>query len=408
MPLVDMKDMLRHAYDHSYAVGAFEVISLDFLEGIMQAAEQARAPVILSLAESHFACFDFDLLMPAVEAAAQRAQVPVALHFDHGSCIESAIKGINSGCNGILVDASDKDFIENSRITREVVEMARRCGVSVEGELGYVPGVEGEGAEDYPGEPAYTSVAEAKAYVERTGVDFLAVSIGTVHGHMKGKPRLDYNRLKQINTALQIPLVIHGGSGLSDDQYRRLIGAGITKINCYTALSDTAGSALRESDSTELSYGRQQKIVREAIAAETERLMRLWGAAGRAAEVLTQCQQWKPVEHLLICNAEGDSHSVAALMTTAREQLSAIPGVREVFTGEAIQHEARYQYTCLLQFCHPEVLRHYQDHPAYTHFVNELLKPAAGSCINIDFKTLDIPGHSISAALKAARLSSIA
>ncbi len=332
----------------------------------------------------------------------------VELHFEHGTSIESAIKGINSGCNGILVDASDKDFIENSRITQEVVEMAHRCGVSVEGELGYVPGVEGEGAEDYPGEPAYTSVAEAKAYVERTGVDFLAVSIGTVHGHMKGKPRLDYNRLKQINSALQIPLVIHGGSGLSDDQYRRLIGAGITKINCYTTLSDTAGKALRDNKTSSISYGRQQKVVREAIASETERLMRLWGAAGRAAEVLTQCQQWKPVEHLLICNAEGDSQSVAALMTTAREQLSAIPGVREVFTGEAIQHKARYQYTCLLQFCHAEVLQHYQSHPIYQRFVNELLNPAAGSCINIDFKTLDIPGHNINAALKAARLSSIA
>ncbi len=406
MPLVDMKDMLKHAYDHAYAVGAFEVISLDFLEGIMQAAERARAPVILSLAESHFQCFDFDLLMPAVEAAARRAKVPVALHFDHGTSIESAIKGINCGCNGVLVDASDKDFIENSRITCDVVAMARRCGVSVEGELGYVPGVEGEGAEDYPGEPAYTSVAEAKAYVERTGVDFLAISIGTVHGHMKGKPRLDYTRLKQINAALQIPLVIHGGSGLSDDQYRRLIGAGITKINYYTGLSDAAGKKLLENKSRDVSYGRLQKIIKQAIADEAERCMRLWGAAGRAAEVMTQCRVWTPVEHLLICNAEGDSQSIASLLSFARENLATIPGVCEVFTGEAIQKAAKYQYTCLLRLCHPTVLEHYQQHPVYLHFVNKFLKPAAGGCINIDFQTLEMSENN-EAMLSVANFSSM-
>ncbi len=389
MPLVDMKDMLHHAYDHGYAVGAFEVISLDFLEGIMQAAEKVRAPVILSLAETHFECFDFELLMPAVEAAARDAEVPVALHFDHGTCLESAIRGINRGCNGVLVDASNQDFSENTRITKEVVAMAHSCGVSVEGELGYVPGVEGDGAEDYPGEPAYTSLAEARVYVERTGVDFLAVSIGTVHGHMKGKPRLDYQRLAQINEALKIPLVIHGGSGLSDDQYRRLIAAGITKINYYTGLSDAAGKTLKEKGREKLSYGRLQKNIRDAIAAEVERCMRLWGTAGRAAEVLTQCHAWTPVEHLLICNAEGDSQSIASIMAESRQLLGSIPGVRDVFTGEALQKDAKYQYTCLLRFCHASVVNNYQQHPVYRDFVNKLLRPVAGSCVNIDFQTYD-------------------
>jgi len=392
MPLVNMKDMLQHAYQHGYAVGAFEVVSLDFLDGIMLAAETARAPVILSLAESHFNCFDFDLLMPAVEAAARRAHVPVALHFDHGTCLETAIKGINRGCNGVLVDASHEDFIENVRITKDVVNMAASCGVSVEGELGYVPGVEGEGAEDYPGESAYTSLAEAKAYVERTGVDFLAISIGTVHGHMKGKPRLDYQRLKQINEALKMPLVLHGGSGLSDDQYRRLIMAGITKINCYTALSDAAGKKLKENNRLEISYARLQKNIKQAIADEAERCMRLWGAAGRAAEVLTQCKEWLSVEHLLICNVESDKQRVASMMLDAQQLLSTIPGVREVFTGESMQNNAKYQYTCLLRFCHPDVVEHYQQHPAYLEFLNKLLKPMAGSCVNIDFQTFNAQG----------------
>jgi fructose-bisphosphate aldolase class II len=152
-----MKDMLQHAYRHGYAVGAFDLVSLNFLEGIMTAAEQARAPVILSLAESHFEYFDFVLVMPAVEAAARRASVPVAIHLDHGACIESAVHAINLGCNGVMMDASHQPLPENIITSREIVAMARGCGVPVEG----------EDAGRHPGKAAYTTVAEARAYVEK-------------------------------------------------------------------------------------------------------------------------------------------------------------------------------------------------------------------------------------------------
>jgi len=389
MPLVDMKDMLQHAYRHGYAVGAFEVVSLDFLGGIIMAAEEARAPVILSLAESRFAHFNVDLMMPAIEAAAIRAQVPVAIHFDHGTCLESAVNGIRLGCNGVLVDLSHLDFVENTRITRQVVETAHACGIPVEGELGYVPGAEGEGAEIFPGNLAYTSLAEAKAYVERTGVDFLAVSIGTVHGRMKGKPKLDYSRLKQINETLGMPLVIHGGSGLSDDQCRRLIANGISKINYYTALSDVAGKQIRENARTDTSasYTGLVKGVKCAVAAEVERCMRLWGAAGRAAEVLAQCQPWSPVEHLIIYNVEGvDNVGAETMMAEGRRVLSAIPGVREVFIGEAVQEDAGYRYTWLIRFCHPAVIDSYREHPAHVAFADNLFRPVAGKRISIDFQ----------------------
>ena len=217
MPLVNMRDMLVHAYENKYAVGAFDLVSLDFLEAIVQGAEQRRAPVILSLAESHFEYFDFELAMAATVAAARRARIPVAIHLDHGHTLDSAIRGIRFGCNGVMVDVSTRPFAENVAQTRAVADMAHACGVPVEGELGYVAGVEGEDAEKHPGEIVYTAPHEAKAYVEQTGVDFLAVSIGTVHGRMRGTPRLDFERLAQINAALKIPLVIHGGTGLSDD-----------------------------------------------------------------------------------------------------------------------------------------------------------------------------------------------
>ncbi len=389
MPLVDMKDMLQHAYQHGYAVGAFEVVSLDFLDGIMLAAEQARAPVILSMAESHFEYFDFDLIMPAVEAAAKRALVPVAIHFDHGTCIETAVNGINRGCNGVLVDASHEEFMENIRITRQVVETAHACGVAVEGELGYVPGVEGEGAEHYPGELAYTSLAEARAYVERTEVDFLAISIGTVHGHMKGKPKLDYQRLKQINDALDLPLVIHGGSGLSDDQFHRLISNGVAKINCFTALSDAVAKQIRKNIKIEISSGYigLAKNINHAVAAEVERCMRLWGSAGRAAEVLARCESWTSVEQIIICTVEGlDNSDASILMNEGRRMLSSIPGVRDVFSGEAVQKDARYHYTWRIRLCHPVVVDSYRKHAAYINFINKLFRPVAGKCINIDFQ----------------------
>jgi fructose-bisphosphate aldolase class II len=389
MPIVDMKDMLQHAYRHRYAVGAFDLVSLDFLEGIMAAAERARAPVILSLAESHFEYFDFELVMPAVEVAARRASVPVAIHLDHGDSLKSATRAISFGCNGVMVDASHEPFSVNVQRTHAVTEMAHACGIPVEGELGYVPGVEGEDAERHPGDVSYTTPEEARTYVEQTGVDFLAVSIGTVHGRMRGTPKLDFQRLKQINEALGIPLVIHGGTGLSDDQFRQLIANGVAKINYYTALSDAAAKQVNENTRAGTSSGFTGlvKNIRTVVAAEAERCMRRWGAAGRASEVLSYCRSWLPVEHLIIYNTGGiDKAGAEAMIAEGRRVLSAIPGVREVFTGEALQDDARYRYTWLVRFCHPAVIDSYRKHPDHVAFADKLFRPVAGERISIDYQ----------------------
>jgi fructose-bisphosphate aldolase class II len=389
MPIVDMKQMLDHAYRHGYAVGAFDVVSLDFVTGIMEAAERSRSPVILSLAESHFEYFDFELLLSAVEAAAKRATVPVAIHLDHGMSIELAIKSINLGCNGVMVDASHHPFDDNVALTRAVAGMAHGCGVPVEGELGYVPGVEGEDAERHPGEIAYTSVSEARTYVERTGVDFLAVSIGTVHGRMQGEPSLDFDRLEQINHALGIPLVLHGGTGLSDEQYRRLIANGIAKINYYTALADAAGARAQQNTANgERGYTGVVHGVADAICNEAERCMHLWGSADRAAEVLHHCQAWLPVEHLIIYNSSNtDETAVQEMITEGQRVLSAIPGVREVFTGTAIKADASYRYTWLVCFCHPAVIDSYREHPDHVAFADQHFRPIAGDRISIDYRS---------------------
>ncbi len=392
MALVNMRDLLHHAYQNSYAVGAFDLVSLDFLEAVIGAAERCRAPVILSIAEPHFAHYDFELMLPAVEAAARRASVPVAIQLDHGSSLDSIVKAINLGCNGVMLDVSRESLPDNIEATRKVVEMAHGCGVPVVGELGYVAGVEGDGARLHPGEPQLTVPAEARAYVERTGVDFLAVSIGTVQGRLKGRAKLDFQRLKQLYQTVDVPLVIHGGSGLSEDQFRRLVSLGVAKIDYFTALSDVAAEVMRKQarQNPRGSFTELKSGVKDAVGDEVEQCLRHWGSAGRAAEVLAQCQPWLPVEHLIIYNVENlDERQVRQMMAEGRRVLSAIPGVREVLTGEAVQEDASYRYTWLVRFVSQAVIASYRDHPDHVAFANNLFRPHAGGRVSIDYQIVE-------------------
>jgi fructose-bisphosphate aldolase class II len=392
MPLVNMKEMLRHAYENGYALGAFGLINMDFLEGILSAAERCSAPVILSLPESHFDCFDIELMMAAVEKAARKASVPVAIHLDNGISLQSAINAISNGCNGIMVDSSQASLDNNIQATRAVVEMAHGCGIPVEGKLDYTPNVEGEQAAGHPGEVANASVDEARRYVEDTGIDCLAVSIGTVHDRMKGVLKPDFKRLRDINEALGIPLVIHGVTDLTDDQFRQLIAHGAAKINVYSAIADAAGNALwKNAKSMEGgSYANLTQGVQTAISQEAERCMRLWNSDGRATDVLEQCSPWVPVEHLIIYNVEGmDEEGVKNMMAKGRQVLSIIPGVREVVTGQAIKVDAAYRYTWLVQFCHPAVIDSYRDHPDHVAFANQFFRPVAGGRISIDYEWIE-------------------
>ncbi len=389
MPLVNMRDMLYHAYDNNYAVGAFDLVSLDFLEAVVDAAESCRSSVILSIAEPHFAHYDFELMLPAVEAAAKRATVPVAIQLDHGSRLETVVKAINLGCNGVMLDASNQDFSDNIEHTRAVAEMAHQCGVSVVGELGYIAGKEGEGAEQHPGETEFTLPSEAKAYVEKTGVDFLAVSIGTVQGRMNGRAKLDYARLKQLNQTVNIPLVIHGGSGLNEDQFHKLTSNGVAKIDYYTALSDVAAKAMRKrsKENPKGSFTDLKKDVKQAIGKEVQRCLRQWGSAGRAAEVLEQCEPWLSVEHLIVYNMSTQStQSLDSLMSEGRRILSQIPGVREVFTGEAMKENSKYSFCWSVRFTHKAALDSFREHQDFDDFLNKQFKPNVSDLISIDFQ----------------------
>lgn len=389
MPLINMRDMLYHAYENNYAVGAFDLVSLDFLEAVITAAEKSRSAVILSIAEPHFAHYDFELMLPAVEAAAKRASVPVSIQLDHGSSLESAVKAINLGCNGVMLDVSNQDFSSNIEKTKVVVEMAHKCGVSVFGELGYVAGKEGEGAELHPGETLFTIPSEAKAYVERTGVDFLAISIGTVQGRMDSRAKLDYSRLKQLNQAVNIPLSIHGGSGLNEEQFHKLTSNGVAKIDYYTALSDVAAKAMRKrsKDSPNGSFTDLKRDVKAAIETEVQRCMRQWGSAGRAAEVLERCEPWLSVEHLIIHNVDSyNVHSIDSVMSEGKKILMTIPGVREVFTGEAIEEKSKYHFCWSVRFTHKAALESFRSNQEFDKFLKQQFRNVTSDSICIDYQ----------------------
>ena len=388
MPLINMKDLLTHAYRHGYAVGAFDLVSLDFIEAIVQGAENRRAPVILSLAESHFEYFNFELAMAATVVAARRARVPVAIHLDHGRSLDSAVRAINLGCNGVMVDVSTLAPAANISVTRAVVETAHGCGVPVEGELGDVAGVEAEDAEQHPGKLLYTSPEQARAYVSQTGVDFLAL-----RGRMQAAPRLDLKRLQRINEAAGVPLVMHSDTGITNDQYQNLIARGVAKINYHTALAEAAAQSMRANAGrdTRAGYADLLRESRASLRAEVERVITLWGGAGRAEEVLKAAKPWREVEHCIVYNTNKilRDEELEQMMAHGRTSLSAIPGVRRVFTGRARRDDAKYRYCWLVRFASSAVVASYRDHPDHVAFADTQFRPHAADRISIDFESIE-------------------
>lgn len=283
MPLVAMKPLIDHAHAHRYAVGAYQVVDSTFVRAVLDAAEAEQAPVILGFAEAHGAHYDFPALLAAACSAAHAARVPVALLYDHASDPTPIATAMRLGCQGVMADYSGKPFADNVAATRAVVDLAHGKQVMVEGELGYVPGTSGAERLVQRSSMRLTAPAEAAEFVAATGVDCLAVAVGTVHGHLVGEPQLDLARLEAIAAAVPVPLVIHGGSGLADEEYRGLIERGVAKINYFTALSDVAAAASSDAlADIEAGYLRAVDAVRLAVAAEVARTLRLFRASGQA------------------------------------------------------------------------------------------------------------------------------
>lgn len=243
MPLVSMKDMLLSAKEHGYAVPGFTVINIEMARACVLAAEEAGSPAIISYAYDFEPVVDIHESAPMLLALAQRSACPVAVHLDHARNIDCVKEAMDCGFSSAMIDASAKPYSENVRATCEVVKLCERYGASVEAELGHVGGLDwqyGAGNEEI----AYTDVKEACDFVAETGVDALAVAIGTVHGVYRSTPHLNIQRLSELSGALAVPLVMHGGSGLSDEDFKAAVKNGICKINIHTDLCQAAIAAM--------------------------------------------------------------------------------------------------------------------------------------------------------------------
>jgi fructose-bisphosphate aldolase class II len=240
MALINLKDNLNIAQQHKFGVGAFNAIDSHFVDAIFSAAQQNASPVILNVAEVHLKHIDIADIAAYVLHKAQKSNLPVTLNLDHGLSFATVKKAIACGFSSVMFDGSHLPFEENVRQTQEVVNYCRDFNISVEAELGAVGGDEGGNLVGAANEALYTNVAQAKEFVDLTGIDTLAVAIGNSHGQYKGVPKLDFDRLRDINASVGIPLVLHGGSGLSVNDFQTAISLGICKINFYTGMSQAA------------------------------------------------------------------------------------------------------------------------------------------------------------------------
>lgn len=233
MALVTSKKMLEDAQKGGYAVGAFNVENMEMVKAVIAAAEELNAPVILQTTPSTVKYGSLETYAAIVKAESAKASVPVCLHLDHGNSFELAVRAIKEGYTSVMIDGSGKSFEDNIALTQRVVEAANACGIPVEAELGKIGGKEDDLEADGD---TNTNPAQAKEFAERTGVFSLAIAIGTAHGFYVGTPVLDKERVAEVRAVVDAPLVLHGASGLSDEDVKECIEKGMCKVNFATEL----------------------------------------------------------------------------------------------------------------------------------------------------------------------------
>ena len=275
--LVTLKEILEIAQTRGCAVGSFNTPNLESLQAVLGAAEELGEPVILMHAQVHeeMGLVRMEDMVDVMLLKAEKAKVPVCVHLDHGTDMDYVKRGMELGFTSVMYDGSALPMAENYANTCEIVELAHKKGISVEAEVGSMGAREG-GEEG--GESIYTDPAEAKKFVEETGIDALAPSFGTAHGIYKAKPVLDLERVKVIAEKTGLPLVMHGGSGVSDEDYRIAIRNGIRKINYYSYMSKAAVSASQEMLNTQdVTFWHDLALTaRQAMEKDAERAMRVF------------------------------------------------------------------------------------------------------------------------------------
>lgn len=286
MALVSSTSLLQTARQNKYAIGAFNVHTLEMLQAVVEAAEEAQSPLILQSTVGTVKHLGADYIAAAATVAANRASVPIALHLDHCSDFAVIMSCIRAGYTSVMIDASHSPFEDNVAITQKVVEAANAVGINVEAELGKVGGVEDDIVVDER-DALLADPAECTEFVERTGVHTLAPAIGTAHGIYKGDPNIDFDRIKRIADVVSVPLVLHGGSGIPEEQVKRAVSLGMAKMNVATELRIVFSDAIKavfaanpeENDPRKYMIPAKQALKQAAIEK-----MQLCGCAGRAGD----------------------------------------------------------------------------------------------------------------------------
>lgn len=285
MPFESYSTILQDARKRKYAVGAFNIFALEFLPAILKAAEEEKSPAILQINPIHYIHHDLPNYIAYVKAQIEKVSVPVCLNLDHGKSREIILQGIQAGFPSVMFDGSKLPYDRNLQDTADIVEICESCNVTVEAELGTLndDGLELTLATQ---NKLFTDPDKAKQFVEKTGVDSLAVAIGNAHGFYKGEPKLDFERLDIIREKVSVPLVLHGGSGISDTDFKKAISLGICKINIYTEMSAGAYAAV-ENATQDKKFTRDYPTLlgyaREKVEKVVKTKMRVFGSSGKAA-----------------------------------------------------------------------------------------------------------------------------
>lgn len=284
MSLVPVSELLKKAEEGGYAVGAFNCNNMEIVQAIIAAAEAENAPVIMQASQGAIKYAGIDYIVAMAKLAAGRTHVPVALHLDHGTSFEQAMQCIRAGFSSVMIDGSKLPLEENIALTRRVLDVARAVGVSVEAELGKIGGTEDD-IYVSEREAFFTDPEEAGIFVRETGVDALAVAIGTAHGQYKGTPELDFPRLEKIKSIVKIPIVLHGSSGVPDDAIREAIRLGVRKVNIDTNIREAFTAAARkvlEENPKEIDPRKMLGPAREAATEVIREKIRVFGSSNKA------------------------------------------------------------------------------------------------------------------------------
>lgn len=284
MALVPMKELIIKAQKGRYAVGAFNCNNMEIVQAIVAAAEAENSPVIIQASQGAIKYAGINYIAGLTKLAAESAKIPIALHLDHGTSFEQCVDCIRTGFSSVMIDGSKHSLEENIALTRKVVEIARLFGVSVEGELGKIGGTEDDIVVSEK-EAMFTSPSEAERFCRETEVDALAIAIGTAHGQYKGTPKLDFDRLKEINIRVSTPLVLHGSSGVPDEAVQKAISLGVAKVNIDTnireAFTDAARKVLIENPK-EIDPRKMLGPAREAAIEMIRQKMKVFGSSNKA------------------------------------------------------------------------------------------------------------------------------